>query len=247
MPHIDEETLAALALGEPVGADEAAHVTACERCAAELEALRALQSTLIDAGAVGPLMQPGSHVWDAIAREIAEDEGRTRDDDFDGGVLLQLDERRTRRGRREPSRLVYPWVVGAAAAAGVVVGGVGVAFLTLDSEPELAVVAQAELADLATEEPAGTARVEQRSDGSEVLVLDTTYAAGQEGSLEVWLIDPDVVGMVSLGFLTGSHAEFDIPEGYTVDAFPIVDISVEPADGDPTHSGDSITRGILES
>lgn len=242
MPHCDEETLAALALGEPVGADEAAHVAACERCAAELEALRALQATLIDAGAAGPLLAPGAHVWDAIARETAWAE-----EDGDREVPLQLDSRRGGRFRREPSRLFHPWVVGAAAAAGVLVGGVGVAFLTLDSEPELAVVAQADLADLATEEPAGTARVEQRSDGSEVLVLDTTYAAGQEGSLEVWLIDPDVVGMVSLGFLTGSHAEFDIPEGYTVDAFPIVDISVEPADGDPTHSGDSVTRGVLES
>lgn len=29
-------------------------------------------------------------------------------------------------------------------------------------------------------------------------------------------------------------------------AFPIVDISAEPLDGVPTHSGDSVTRGVLD-
>ena len=78
-----------------------------------------------------------------------------------------------------------------------------------------------------------------------MLVVNTDYQAVPNGDLEVWLIDPNVEGMVSLGFLASSHAEFVIPEGYDPSAYPIVDISIEPRDGVPTHSGESITRGVL--
>lgn len=239
MRHCDDETLAALALGEPVGADDTAHVETCERCAAEVAELRALQATLVDAGAAGPLIDPPASVWAGIAAEVA---GR---DDAAPATVVPLTSAKGAR-RREPSRLFRPWVVGAAAAAGVAIGAFGVSLLTRDTAPQQTLLAQAALSDLATDADAGTARVERRDDGTEVLVVDTTVPSDPAGALEVWLIDPDVVGMVSLGFLTGDHGEFEIPAGYDVVSFPIVDISVEPADGDPTHSGDSITRGILE-
>ena len=85
------------------------------------------------------------------------------------------------------------------------------------------------------------------SDGTRVLVVDTTAPQVDDADLEVWLIDPNIEGMVSLGFLTSDTAEFEIPAGYAVADYPIVDVSVEPRDGVPTHSGDSVTRGVLES
>ncbi|MDN4475330.1 anti-sigma factor [Demequina sp. SYSU T00192] len=238
MRHCDDEVLAALALGEPVDASDAAHVAACERCAHEVAELRDLQATLVDAGPAGPLVAPPDGVWEAIDTQV-----RAEDDAASGSVVPLT---AGRRPRRAPDRTFAGWVVGAAAAVGVAIGGVGVALALRDTAPEQSLVAQAALADLATEADAGTARVERRDDGTEVLVVDTAYAPTADGALEVWLIDPDVVGMVSLGFLTADHGEFEIPAGYDVTAFPIVDISVEPADGDPTHSGDSITRGVLE-
>ncbi|MDN4482915.1 anti-sigma factor domain-containing protein [Demequina lignilytica] len=241
MRHCDDETLAALALGEPVDAPDATHVESCEECARELSALRATAASLVDAGASGPLVAPPASVWDGIAAEVAS-EAEPRP-----APVVPLTAARGARRRREPGHMFRPWVVGAAAAAGVVIGAFGISLLTRDTVPEQTLVAQAALSDLASEADAGTARVEQRSDGTEVLVVDTTVPSDPDGALEVWLIDPDVVGMVSLGFLTGDHGEFEIPAGYDVVSFPIVDISVEPADGDPTHSGDSITRGILES
>jgi hypothetical protein len=39
---------------------------------------------------------------------------------------------------------------------------------------------------------------------------------------------------------------FVLPENLDVGEFPVVDVSNEPIDGDPTHSGDSIVRGVLE-
>ncbi|WP_082105281.1 anti-sigma factor domain-containing protein [Demequina subtropica] len=237
MRHCDDATLAALALGDPVDAADAAHAEVCEACAHEVDALRALQATLVDAGASSPLVAPPDALWSAIETEVAGDQGGDLE-------VADLGERRRASMTRRTAR---PWMIGAAAAAGILVGAVGVSLFTRDADPGEELVAEAALADLATEAPAGTARVEQRDDGTEVLVVDTTYVATSAGSLEVWLIDPDVVGMVSVGFLTGDHGEFEIPPGYDVASFPIVDISIEPADGDPTHSGDSITRGVLES
>ena len=39
----------------------------------------------------------------------------------------------------------------------------------------------------------------------------------------------------------------DLPEGIDLAEHPIVDVSVEPLDGDPTNSGVSVARGVLES
>jgi hypothetical protein len=39
--------------------------------------------------------------------------------------------------------------------------------------------------------------------------------------------------------------EFPLPAGMDMQAFPVVDISVEQFDGDVTHSADSVVRGTL--
>jgi anti-sigma-K factor RskA len=64
---------------------------------------------------------------------------------------------------------------------------------------------------------------------------------------EVWLIDPDVVGMVPLGVVRPGSQTVELPADLDIGDFPIVDVSVEPLDGDPTHSGVSVARGVLES
>ncbi|WP_297084820.1 anti-sigma factor, partial [uncultured Demequina sp.] len=113
-------------------------------------------------------------------------------------------------------------------------------------EGDLDVGAEAPLTDLVTETAAGSAVIETRDDGSAVLVVETPFVDLDDAYLEVWLIDQNIEGMVSLGHLTGERTEFVLPAGFDPGAFPIVDISVEPLDGDPTHSGESVTRGVLE-
>ncbi len=63
--------------------------------------------------------------------------------------------------------------------------------------------------------------------------------------LELWVINGDVTDMYSLGTITQPIDRFPIPHGVTADEFPIIDISVEPLDGDPTHSGQSMLRGLF--
>jgi hypothetical protein len=68
---------------------------------------------------------------------------------------------------------------------------------------------------------------------------------GDDGYLEVWVIDPDITELVSLGPVR-PDGTYDLPAGLDPERFPIVDISREPLNGDPTHSGDSLVQGQLE-
>ena len=81
-------------------------------------------------------------------------------------------------------------------------------------------------------------------DGSLQLRLSTSGLDAGDGFLEVWVINSDVTQLVSLGPLR-SDGIYELPPGLDPASFPIVDVSVEPIDGDPTHSGDSVLRGQL--
>ncbi|WP_324275343.1 anti-sigma factor [Blastococcus brunescens] len=69
----------------------------------------------------------------------------------------------------------------------------------------------------------------------------------EDGYYEIWLIDRDVVGMVTLGVVRPGTQTFELPAGLDLGEFPLVDVSVEPLDGDPTHSGVSVARGELDA
>ena len=232
MSHLDDEVIAAAALGEHLAAEHSAHLGECQRCA---ELVRETEALARRAGTVDrpkPLLVPPARVWDAIVAELAQDDP------------VEVPEQQI--ASVTPIRRRFSgWFVGAAATVGLIVGGIGVGLWISAQGDDVKVVASASLANLQTEAPAGTAHVEDRPDGTQVLVVDTDYETVPDGDLEVWLIDPNIEGMVSLGFLTAPHAEFAIPAGYDPAAYPIVDISVEPRDGVPTHSGDSIVRGTL--
>lgn len=65
-----------------------------------------------------------------------------------------------------------------------------------------------------------------------------------ENYIELWMIDRGVSGMVSLGPYHGDD-RYEVPPGVDPASFPVVDVSIEPVDGVPTHSGVSIVRGVL--
>ncbi|WP_373419176.1 anti-sigma factor [Kocuria sp. UCD-OTCP] len=115
----------------------------------------------------------------------------------------------------------------------------------LGLEPDPTVLATAELEPLAGYTARGSAEVDERPDGTRQLVVRTD-PADVDGFKEVWLLAPDAQRMVSLGVMAGDEAVFVLPENLDVGEFPVVDVSNEPIDGDPTHSGDSIVRGVLE-
>ena len=60
-------------------------------------------------------------------------------------------------------------------------------------------------------------------------------------------IKADASGLISIGLLDGESGRFLIPDGVDLSQYPLVDVSAEPDDGDPQHSGDSILRGELRT
>ena len=97
---------------------------------------------------------------------------------------------------------------------------------------------------------AGNVSLERR-DGSQLVAVDVSgvpAAARESGFLEVWLIDAATGRMISLGALDSSdRGEFVVPPGVDVRAFPTVDVSLEPRDGDPGHAKNSMLRADLEA
>lgn len=65
-----------------------------------------------------------------------------------------------------------------------------------------------------------------------------------DGFYEVWLLDPGSGRLVALGVLDDDgRGRLTVPEGVAVGDYPAVDVSAEPDDGDPAHSGASVLRG----
>ena len=173
------------------------------------------------------LVDPPAEVWDRIRAEVGDTEVAP------GSTAT------VHRLRRRGPRLAL-----AAAAVVVLVGAAAGAILLADRDgddaPPLAV---------ATLEPL----VEGIDGGSAALVdedglrleLKTTDLDAGDGFLELWLLDPQITQLVSLGEYRGPGT-YPVPDGVDPDLVPVVDISVEPRDGDPAHSGNSLVRGALE-
>jgi anti-sigma-K factor RskA len=136
-------------------------------------------------------------------------------------------------------------LVAAAVLAGAVVGAGTVAVLQ-DRDDGEAVTAVA-LDPLAGNDASGRAEVVVRGDGTRVLQVDLEAPAPEDSYYEIWLIDRDVVGMFPLGVVHPGTQAVELPAGLDLRQYPLVDVSVEPLDGDPTHSGVSVARGELES
>ena len=172
---------------------------------------------------------PPEDLWDRIA---------ARDRSGAGTGAGDAGRRGSRRADHQPAP---PRVVGRSGVAAAAVLVVVTLAITRRGD-DATVVAAVELERLG-DTGSGRAELLDR-DGAFQLRLETEGLDPDDGYLELWLIDPTVTQLVSLGPL---HTDgiYDIPAGVDPAAFPIVDVSVEPVDGDPTHSGDSVLRGEL--
>lgn len=173
---------------------------------------------------------PPDGLWDRIAAEAGVEAG---------GAAVPLARVRARRaGRARRPRLLV-----AAAAAVVVIAAVAGTVLATSGDDDPSLVASTSLEPLGAA-GAGTAELVD-DDGDLRLRVETADIDPGDGFLEVWVIDPEVSKLVSLGPLRPDGV-YDLPAGLEPEQFPIVDVSLEPIDGDPTHSGDSLLRGQLE-
>jgi hypothetical protein len=266
MSHLDPDDLALMALS-PSSTTRAqrAHLEECADCSREEKALRhtaELGRSLDDA----ELMTPPPAAWTVIHRELGlSDAVRGQGVAAAPSPVLASPPNLTPAPdvtsatesatlpTPEPSlkrRRVWPLLV-AAVIVGII-GGFGASSLSTVVGDQFAVVAEAVLDPLPGQQGTGNARVEVGSNGQRDIVVTVGDGAVStsptDGTLrEVWLLNSDASGLVSLGLLDGSSGRFVLPAGIDIDEYPLVDISVEAADGDPAHSGTSVVRGQLRS
>ena len=182
------------------------------------------------------LEQPPAGLWDNIAGELAI----TTESDAAESADEQLAEVIPISGWQRYAR---PLLVAAAVIALVAVG-VGTLVSTGDDGAETSVLASTELEPLG-ESGSGSAELITTGEGELALAVDFTGVTAEDGFHEVWLLDPDVTKLVSLG-PARADGIYQVPAGLDPAAVPVVDVSFEIFDGDPSHGGNSVLRGVLE-
>ena len=214
---------------------------------ADIEAmLRDLDASDLD------LQDPPADVWAGIEQAIADEAATEQDPTGEpieeasqpGGNVVSLASRR--------NRFLAP-VLGIAAAAVLLIGGI-VVINAQGSDAE--VVASAVLAfddgfDQLGADAAATANLQDEDDAYQIALDDAELPdpSGEDADLELWLIevgaDGGIVDLVSLGIVDDPDQTFEVPADIDPAAYSVVDISVEPHDGNHDHSGRSILRGQL--
>ncbi|NNE72453.1 MAG: anti-sigma factor [Acidimicrobiales bacterium] len=148
-------------------------------------------------------------------------------------------------GRRQPERRLGRVLLGVAAGLLLVaLVGVGLIRSGDSTDPVASVALSADGIDPLGLGLDGTAELIEVDGGYEI-ALDVSSLPEVDGFYELWIIDTDVAGMFSLGTVN-EDGRFAVPAGVDIADFPVVDLSVEPIDGDPTHSGVSALRGVLD-
>lgn len=262
--HLTEDDLASIATGQAPGPDAAAHLRSCPGCRLDLDRTERVVSALAEPVT---LLEPPAGVWAGIEREL----GTQQDPDagpgasavpdasadpapgrHGGGGTLGSDEAGTVAFMPRAPRRRWP-IITAAAAAGLVVGAAGAAVVAgllgqgddrQDTPPQPVAVGEAVLAPVTDREVEGRAEMVAEPDGALRLTVDVSEGP-QEGYYEVWLRDEQASRLISLGTVSGQSATLPVPAGVDLGRFPVVDVSQEEFDGDPSHSGVTLAAGPM--
>jgi hypothetical protein len=147
------------------------------------------------------------------------------------------------------------WLIAAAAAVVALVAGAVIAFRTGDDDED--VVAAAVLVhDADAFDPRGagataTARLVEHDGRYAIELSDADLPTIPGDDLELWLIEPDAQGnpvdVAPVSVIDSAQpGVYSVPAGLDPASHYVVDISIEPRDGDAAHSGQSILRGALQ-
>jgi hypothetical protein len=188
------------------------------------------------------LHEPPAEVWAGIERQLAGVAEPTH------APVVSLAERRAR-------RFVGPMLAVAAAAVLFIAG---VAVISARGGDDDDVLASATLSyDAANFDPLGAdasavAELVERDGAFEIVLTDSSLPSDltEAADLELWLIEAtdagEIVDVASVSLIEG-EGSYRVPASIDVETHTIVDISVEPRDGDDAHSGRSILRGALSA
>ena len=250
MAHLNSELLAGHALGQTdeLDAEQLEHVASCPQCRAEVDQLQ----RIVELGQEGPGPDsppiPDQAMWRNIAAELSIGQaadptsGPSRDTESPAESPQQTAPPQSRRSMRRSA-------VALAAAIGLIAGVGGTVLVDALREPEAQVVASATLNPLPGQAGQGTAQLVREGETTQLRVSVTGAAPPPTQEYrEVWLINTDGERMYSLGVLpVGGAGAYVVPAGLddSLDGFTVVDVSLEPYDGNAAHSLRSQVRGTL--
>jgi len=240
MQHLDAERLSLLALGDHAAGPEQSHLDTCDQCALELAELEYTVAVGRSTAGLGELATPPEAVWNRISQELGLGSAPTAPE--------PAPERGRETGGEHPHvprfkqrRRMFA-LAASIAAVGVIGGGTWAAWQT--QQPTQLAAATLE-AFPSHPDAAGEAVVVEDRDGTRQVRVQLDSRETDQGYIEVWLITGDASALVSLGVMEGADGAFTVPEDIDLSEYVLVDVSLEPDDGDPAHSGDSIVRGEL--
>ena len=257
--HTDPDVLALHALGEhELNAADRQHLAACGRCRAEASSLRQVVGLARGAGEADTHATagreastgPSPHVWSGIAAELKLSPAlREAPPQRTGPALGSSPPGRGERAtgpaaRRTRTRRVPSLAM--AAALAMVIAAVATSIVVLRPQEDAQIQLAARLEPLLPAAGGGDAEIVGTGTPDASLRLTVQDLPDTGGYHEVWLIDLETGQMVSLGVVPGDGpASFAVPPGLDLSRYDVVDISDEPLNGDPTHSGVSLLRGTL--
>jgi hypothetical protein len=250
--HVSAELLAGHALGQPdqLNADQLEHMTGCPQCRAELSQL----SRLVELSqrepdpALGQI--PLDAVWHGIRDELSLSEsggGQQTQEVGPAAPAQPVLPGQVNNDSPPPVRRRSRFLVALAAAIGVIVGIGTTAIVNFTQADDAQVLSSTALVALPGHSGEGTAELIRERDTTELRVK-VDGAPPQQEFREVWLINTDGKRMYSLGVLSAAGTgTYPLPArlGSSLEGFNIVDVSIEPYDGNVLHSQNSQVRGTL--
>ena len=143
-------------------------------------------------------------------------------------------------------------LAGGLAAAALFVGGALVGTALDGRGPGPATTERLALSGIGPEAPAGAeGEVSLVSSGSDRLRLSVSglEETGEREFYELWLLgeEGELVSLGSFRVDPGGSNEIEVPVPVDPNRYRYYDVSIEPANGSPEHSGRSVLRGVTRS
>lgn len=266
MTHADEESLVLMALGELSAPGDELHLQTCPVCRRELESLRRVVATArTPEPDESDLLQPPAQVWAAVAAELSipQEPPTTPPTDVGDGLRgIPTGERepeREGRGVRAPAgaRVVTSgpserprvrrrarFSVALAACAALLGAAAGSTVTWWVTRGDSAATTD-NAKPLDSLRPASTGYASLRGTQSHrSLTIRVKGLPTTSGYFEVWLMNRSHTKLVSMGVLDpDGQATLPVPQNIDLSEYSVVDVSIQPYNGKPDHSGKSIVRG----